>query len=135
MGDAGDTSTESCEGAMGFMVMEGNGGSLRELPGMRIDCVSSLEGEWAAEEVTAQRGKTFVEQRLRNYFFQGRLTNGLIGNLRRGSDRFTYGAFSDGENCKNDGTQRPEDEATYAPILACKWFISKFKKSNFYPRI
>ncbi len=27
-----DTLTESCEGAMGFMVVGGNGGSLRELP-------------------------------------------------------------------------------------------------------
>jgi hypothetical protein len=32
-----DTLTESCEGAMGFMVDGGSGGSLRELPKMVVD--------------------------------------------------------------------------------------------------
>ena len=65
-----DTLTESCEGAMGFMVMGMNGGSLRELP-----VLVSLQVE------VREKPKRLFHQRL-GISFSGSPDKILIANLQ-----------------------------------------------------
>ena len=46
-----DTLTESCEGAMGFMVDGVNGGSLRELPEMVVVRLRSVKTEASVPQI------------------------------------------------------------------------------------